>query len=344
MYKPTVLTQNDPSSLASQSSLGFHPLPTQIVTNNPAQSNDADSNEESDSSSESPNQDHLYVTSEIVSNAENFNQPAVQHQHFITAQEQHISKSHRKKQRSSYSDLGLSKSKRHKIGTQLYSSKQSSSLESTSFRSQKETSEFVTDVQESPVIDTPSSLMVKIPLADLRLPKPKATVEPYNIRVTAPSSTTPRRRNTGDTLAEPEEGRDRYSRLQNMDYNMQDFHGSSSRGERGRIHAGSRWERESTRTVSSRLGGRVHGWDRDHYHRGGGEDYWSDASHYESSREPQRGAVAAGRNFPRKRDPDYFMQEARRRKKEADKIMVSESLGIDLCLDLTFVGTRTGEG
>lgn len=320
-YKPTVLTHNDLtlSSLASQSSLGFHPLPTQLMTSNSAQPNDADDND-SDSGSESsgaPSQHHLYVSSGVASNR--FSQPVQHH----TAQEQPslpLPKSHRRKQRTDHPDLPSSKSKRHKIDTQLYSSKQSSSQESSLSRSQNEAPGSATEVQQSSVIDAPSSLLVKIPLVDLRLPKPKATVEPYNIRVTAPSSTTPHRRNTGDTITDTEEvsqGRDRYSRLQNMDYStglVHDFRGGNSRGERGRIHAGSRWERESTRTANSRLSGRSHGWERDSYHRGGGEDYWSD-------RESQRGA--GGRSFPRKRDPEYFMQEARRRKKEADKIMVS---------------------
>lgn len=183
-----------------------------------------------------------------------------------------------------------------------------------------------------------SSLLVSIPLVDLRVPdstqqqlsKPKATVEPYNVRTPAPNKT-PRRRNTADTLPEAEEvqGRDRYSRLQTDEYTtVHDYHGNR---ERSRVQ----WEREhrnygSSSRPSGRGGGggeygRGHGWDRGEYYRGNGEEYWSDAAgQYESSRaESQRGGSRNYLRVGRKKDPDYFMQEAKRRKKDADKIMVS---------------------
>ena len=81
------------------------------------------------------------------------------------------------------------------------------------------------------------------------------------------------------------------------------------------------------------FGGRGHGgWDREHAYRGGGtagDDYWSDTStvHDGLRMDPQRGPPGK-RTYPSghagsRMDPEYYMQEARRRKKEADKIVVS---------------------
>ena len=311
-YQPTLLAQSDLalSSLASQSSLGFQPLPTQLGSSQSNNTDSSDSSEDSDSSAEGLDSSHLHVVSTLLSNPEK--QLPVQ---FITAQQQEslpLPKAHRKRQKDGHADISSTRTKKHKTGAH-YSTQSSSQEPSYKQREMECTT------------DTAAGLLVKIPLADLRLPKPKATVEPYNIRVTAPTSSTPQRRNTADTLTESDEivpGRDRYSRFQNVDYStglVHDVHGSGrAPGERARVHGGGRWERE--RTGVPRLSGRTHGWERDHYHRGG-EDYWSDTSHHESSRDTPRGSSGA-RNFPRKRDPEYFMQEARRRKKEADKIMV----------------------
>ena len=201
---------------------------------------------------------------------------------------------------------------------------------------------------------TISSLLVQIPLADLKvpdssqqqIPKPKATVEPYNVRTTT-SSRTPNRRNTTESIPEQEDvvqgGREHYSRIRNEDYATtgHDYH--AGRGERSRVITGGRWEREPVRDrrtygSGSHGGGRGndygrgHGWEREHYRGGpgGGEEYWSDtATHYEGSRgDPQR--TGGGRGYARhqpperkKGGPEYYMQEARQRKKKADKIMVS---------------------
>ena len=158
-----------------------------------------------------------------------------------------------------------------------------------------------------------SSLLVRIPLADLRisesarqqLEKPKATVEPI-VRNPIASN----RRNTADmTEAEEVQGRDRYSRMPD-EYSAGPVHDYSGNGvERSRGHAGVRWMRDPRYGRSSEYG---RGWEREHYrvNAGGGEEYWSD--HRRSYRHPPE----------RKSDPEYFMQEARRRKKEADKIMV----------------------
>lgn len=309
-FKSTVLTRSDPtmSSLASQSSLGFHPIPAQHLTNSSSQFNDADSSESSSESSEILEQGHLHRPSTVAGHQ-------IPVQPFFTAQEQQSQQqAHRKKQISDYPGLPRTKSKKQKVETHLHISKQSSSQNLD--LSTNQNGALAESAAESS--DTPTSLLVKIPLTDfLRIPKPKATVEPYNIRMT-----TPHRRNTGDTMADPDmemsQGRDRYPRMQNVDYSTgHDFH---SRGERSRVHPASRWERDR---VNMRQSGRGHGWEREHYHRGaGGDDYWSDASHYDSARESQQRG-GGGRSFPRKRDPEYFMQEARRRKKEADKIMVS---------------------
>lgn len=198
-----------------------------------------------------------------------------------------------------------------------------------------------------------SALLVRIPLTDLRVPdlmqqqleKPKATVEPIVRNPTTRG--TPNRRNTADmTEAEEVQSRDRYARLLTDEYStgvpVHDYHGRS----RGR------WEREPSRDHRnygplSRASGRGsdHGrWDREHY-RGSAEEYWQDV-YYESSREPQRGRGYPRHLNERKKDSEYFMLEAKRRKKEADKIMarvwnksVPKFILRHVCL-----GTRTRKG
>lgn len=95
-----------------------------------------------------------------------------------------------------------------------------------------------------------------------------------------------------------------------------------------------RWDRDSSRDRrmygsseerSGRHGsGRHGGWDRDgDYHRG--DDYWMDggSTHYErGTRDYERGSRQRGEP-DRKRGAEYYMQEARRKKHEADKISVS---------------------
>ncbi len=75
--------------------------------------------------------------------------------------------------------------------------------------------------------------------------------------------------------------------------------------------------------------GRHSGWDRDgDYHRGN-DDYWMDGggTHYDrGARDYERGS----RQPERKRGAEYFMQEARRRKHEADKISVSSACMVDV--------------
>ena len=77
-------------------------------------------------------------------------------------------------------------------------------------------------------------------------------------------------------------------------------------------------------------GGRHSGWDRDgDYHRG--DDYWMDGggTHYDrGARDYERGS----RQPDRKRGAEYFMQEARRRKHEADKITVSCTCSFNACV------------
>lgn len=201
--------------------------------------------------------------------------------------------------------------------------------------------------------ETVSSLLVKIPLSEVKVSdtiqlqlKPKATVEPYNVRSTSFSRTAHHRNIGGDVLPEQEEGRDRYSRLRLDEYAssspgaaVHDFHG---RGERSRVHTGARWERDHRSYISGARGsgrgggggdyGRGHGWGEGYRVSGGGggDEYWPEGSHYETGRvENQRAGGAALRGYPprhglieRKNDPEYYMQEARRRKKEADKITV----------------------
>ena len=83
-------------------------------------------------------------------------------------------------------------------------------------------------------------------------------------------------------------------------------------------------ERSGRHGGSSRHGS---GWDRDgDYHRSN-DDYWMDGggggTHYDrGTRDYERGS----RQPDRKRGAEYFMQEARRRKHEADKIGVSSTI------------------
>ena len=94
-----------------------------------------------------------------------------------------------------------------------------------------------------------------------------------------------------------------------------------------------RWDRESSRDRriygsseerSSRHGSSRHsGWDRDGDYRH--DDYWMDGggSHYDrGTRDYDRGSRPRGES-DRKRGAEYFIQEARKRKHEADKISVS---------------------
>lgn len=111
-----------------------------------------------------------------------------------------------------------------------------------------------------------------------------------------------------------------------------DYH----RAPRSHRDSSARWDRESSRDRrmyggseerSGRHGsGRHGGWDRDgDYHR---DDYWMDGggNHYDRGtrdyEESRRGSRQRGEP-ERKRGAEYFMQEARKRKHEADKISVS---------------------
>lgn len=308
-----ILTQNDSilSSLAHQSSLGFHPVP--VPTPLDAEEDEKYSYSSSDSNPESD--PDMYTTpNRVMPNVESFDQHLVHtstqlvghvHQPFSAVHQSLLPKSHRKKDPTRTT-------KKHKLSVDLCSNKPAL-LESRL----NEAPEVNESASQATASDALSSLLVKIPLVDLRLPKPKATVEPYIIRTTTPSSSRPLQRNTTTELEEMGQGREHYaSRLHNVDFGtglLHDYHGG--RGERARLHT--RWERENAREHrgTSRLSGRGHGWERDHY-RGSGDDYWSDNS---SRAEVQRGV----RSYPRTRDPEYFMQEARRRKKDADKIIVS---------------------
>lgn len=347
-YKATGHTQSDLSQtgLATQSSLGFqfipHPLLTHHLTSNSAPSSDADddddscsdSSSDSELSSERAGQRHLYVQSLARQTTgvsqQTTAQPRLPYQLFAPEN----SKSHRKKRKSS--QPGSSTTKKHKVSTHVSNMPLHDSALSGG---QGEALALASGAVQLSLEggSPPSSLLVSIPLVDWRvpdstqqqIPKPKATVEPYNVRVT---SKAPNRRNTTDTMTDVDEVQSgsRFSRLQNDEYGAGPVHDyDGSRGERSRVHTGVRWEREGSRDhraygSSSRMSGRGHGWERDHHRGSGGEEYWSGTSHYESSRgESQRGG---GRSYPRadrKRDPDFFMQEARRRKKDADKIMVS---------------------
>lgn len=241
----------------------------------------------------------------------------------------------------------------------------------------------------SPTPCSPSSFLVRIPLADLKpvegssqqqVPKPKATVEPYNVRSTASSRATPQRRNTSESMppdreeGRPGPGRDHYSgsgssRLRTEEYGIatRDLHPA-----RARSHASNRWDREErerrTYDMVSRgggggggsrggdygggrggggvdynsgvrgrggdysvvgpgggggdYGGRGHAWEREQGYRGNTvEEFWSDT-----------GLVYAGGVRRSRMGPDYYMQEARCRKKEADKILVSQSVSVHVCV------------
>ena len=337
--KATSLTQ---TSLSSQSSQGFHPLYSQQHTEEKRSQDSNSSASSSESGGEVSGDSHPQTApSSIGQHSSNQALGSLQRQHFAALLQQPTnSQPHKKKRKAKNPDLLTSK--KHKSSDNLIGngSKLSDSREAP-------VTHFSTFQEATSSKAAVSSLLVSIPLADVKIGKPKATVEPYNVR-----STTSNRRNTLDGLAEAEEmqGRDRYSRLgvQGEEYtagliSLHDYHmgtggGPGGRGERSRGHSHGRWERDGSRDhriygapsrssgrgVSSDYGGRSHGhsWERDGHYRSTGptEEYWPDTSHYDSSRlEPQRGV---GRTYPRKMDPEYFMLEARRRKKEADKIVV----------------------
>lgn len=319
------------AGLTSQSSLGFHPqYPPQNLTYGGGASQDSGSSslgssEESGGEEEVP-RPHIVTTSTVAQHSTNQPLASTSRLHFAAPHQQDLTQPARKKKRKSKSqESGTTKKQKRSSSTEVRKS--------------------LVVTSAAPLVvapQVPASLLVSIPLTDVKIGKPKvvATVGPYNVR----STTSHPRRNTLDSLADGDDSqsRDRYSRLglQGDDYGttllpLHDYH---SRSERSRGHSGAaRWEREPsswdhrTYGVPSRSGGRGeyggrghgHGWERDSHYRGNNEDYFSDGSHYDSA--PQRGL---GRTHARKMDPEYFMQEARRRKKEADKIMVGCSLGI----------------
>ena len=211
---------------------------------------------------------------------------------------------------------------------------------------------------------SPSSpLIVSIALNVCKVAKPKAKVEPYNVVRPTPQR---RSTSDGIGGTEQEEGRgisgarDGYGSVR---LRPDEFPGHASRL---RGHPTNRWERDDRerRTyglsshvaagpreftvgrsnpgdyTSARGGGgvdypraggdysaRTHGWDRDTSYRGPGEEYWFD---YEGSRmDSQRGAVGGNRRgySAHRQDPDSYMEEARKRKKEADK-MVRGQMGL----------------
>ena len=360
------------SSLVNQSSLGFHPVaPHQSASADPSDT-DNSSDGESDSSLDSKSDSENTRTLREEKGVSNLYEPKHQHgklsygletralydgsQIKATTRSEHSSEGSQmmssmlrdhpaaqpppnqkisKKKRNNVESLDTAP-KRPKNST--HGRKKGGSEKPTSFDG-VHADKGVSDEAEATV----SSLIVKISVADLKIPdslpqvpKPKATVEPYNVVTIR----TPHRRNTSDSMQEPEEviqGRDRYSRLRNNEYpsSGSDFHGS--RGERSRVHP--RWETSSFRDhrvyVSSHGSGRggdygrgSHGWEREHYRPSGGEDYWSDTgSHYDNPRmDSQRSGGGGSRGYPRqqKKGPDYYMQEAKRRKRDADKITVSE--------------------
>lgn len=334
---------------SSQSSLGFHPqLDTHCLPANPAhkveeESDDSESSFSSDSDSESGIVTQLEARTISVQRSNDTVQK--QASSFFTqhlppsqpAQPEHlpapphqlpVSKSRKKKRKSSQlrsSSTGTKKHKRSKSSPsheQTWSSNQAGVVVAASGPLLGPSNEGQASVM--------STLLVRIPLVDLRVPdsaqqqqsleKPKATVEP----IVRNPTRTPNRRNTAET--EEPQSRDRYSRLLNDEYAGHDYGNRVDRSSR-------RWgEREATPRdhrsygLVPRASGRAsdygRGWDREHY-RGGADEYWSD--NYDSTREPQRGRGYSRHPSERKRDPEYFMQEARRRKKEADKIMVLSS-------------------
>lgn len=331
--------------MTSQSSLGFHPLDSHYLTTNPH--NDEEESDESQSDSSSDSEPDITLeprvpTSEVCAtttlklNDILQKQTSSSRQHLPLSQlsgqmhHQHsTSKYHKKKRKNSQSSSTLTLSKKHKRGDNVSGFKPVEE----SAHGPSQTMLSVTNGGRATVL---SGLLVRIPLVDLKVPdsgqqqleKPKATVEPIVRNPT--TSRTPNRRNTADMMeTEDQQNRDRYPRL--LDEYAGPVH---DYGGRARSHGEGRWDRESSRDhrgygLMSRTSGRSsdygrsHGWEREHY-RGssGGEDYWSEVSHYESTRDSQRGRSYSRYPSERRRDPEYFMQEARRRKKEADKIMV----------------------
>lgn len=344
------------TSLTNQSSLGFHPLGTRYLTSHSGEQESDESLSNSDSEPDievrHPNLDTsgtlLHLNESVQKQGFNQLMEQVQHQqHFAAGVPAGVPdgpKSHRKKWKRSQPDLPAPVSKKNKSSCDnlkkrspfldpTWSGNQVVAEESGSGASQ--TLLVTNNEDQSTVL---SGLMVRIPLVDLRVPditqqqleKPKATVEPI-VRNPAISKT-PHRRSTAEmTETDDVQGRDRYPRLLNDEYIGGSY---GNRVERSRAPIGGRWERDTTprdhrsySTMSRASGrgsdyGRGHAWDREHYQgNAGGEDYWSDA-HYESTRESQRGRGYPRHPVERRNDPEYFMQEARRRKKEADKIMV----------------------
>ena len=313
------------TNLTSQSSLGFHPY----ITANPPENCEGESDEDqSDSSSDSESDTPQEISHEEYSLSIHQKHSRLPDQQM----HQQMQVSPKKKRRSSQPSSSLAASKKHK-----------SVSGSGGFTSVGPRDQVTETIQASQVLlgasnegraAVLSGLFVRIPLVDLvdlkvpdstqqQLEKPKATVEPIVRNPT--TSRTPNRRNTADMMeTEDQQNRDRYPRLLDEYVTGHDY------GVRPR-HGEGRWDREGSRDhqsyglmsrASSRGDyGRGHGWERDY--RGGArsDDYWSDFN-YESSRESQRGRGYPRHPNERKRDPEYFMQEARRRKKEADKIMV----------------------
>lgn len=269
----------------------------------------------------------------------------VQHQHLAPPEDVSVSKS-RKKKRKSLSGLS---SKKYKDGSNVKISRSQDPVGSrdqlfvvAAGESTSGASRTLLGAGNEGQTTVLSGLLVRIPLVDLRVPdsaqhqleKPKATVEPIVRNPT--TSRTPNRRNTADmTATEEPQNRDRYSRM-NSEYITGPVHDyPGGRVDRSRPHVGGRWEREVSRDhrsfalisrVSGRGGeyGRSHGWDRDHYQGSTAGEYWPDSSHYETTRESQRGRGYSRHPSERKKESEYFMQEARRRKKEADKITVHQ--------------------
>lgn len=310
--------------------------PSKYLSTNAAAGSEGESSANHSDSSSVSESDTEVVQSKITGSAEHYSNVNVQRQdtsiypHLPPNQLHHNQESkYKKKRKKSQPDSATVTLKKSKVGqssppgefrTQVEKAITGSSVFEASQKSLCSAS--ATQATDS------SALLVRIPLTDLRVPdlmqqqleKPKATVEPIVRNPTTRG--TPNRRNTADmTEAEEVQGRDRYARLLADEYPggpIHDYHGRS----RGR------WEREPSRDHRnygplSRASGRGsdHGrWDREHY-RGSTEEYWQDV-YYESSRESQRGRGYPRHLNERKKDSEYFMLEAKRRKKEADKIMV----------------------
>ena len=330
--KPTFMVQGDiaMNSLNSQTSLGF----TQYGTSNNTAptSDDSSSVLSSDSGEEEPSteQPERGLTFSVGQNSSNQTLGTTHRQHLAAP----LRQPHKRRKKGKSRD-SIATKKKNKMSDNLLGSGVDPKAANTVNASQ------VSAGVKAAASDS-SGLLVSISLSDVKIGKPKATVEPYNVR-----STTSNRRSTLDSIAEAEDSqsRDRYSRLgvQGDDYvtgllPIHDYHmgsgGPGGRGERprGHGHGGTgRWERDGPRDHRSYgvprsggrggdYGGRGHGHNWDREYRGSAEEYWPDSGHYDgpSRGDPQR----VGRTYPRKMDPEYFMQEARRRKKEADKIMV----------------------